>query len=84
MKRAILAQLAKGPATLGDLQRALGVPSRPAHRRGVLLNRLKALAAEGAIWRVSRDQPWYELRSFEGLHAARAPDGRFAPTVDKP
>lgn len=81
MKRAILAQLAKGPATLGDLQRALGVPSSPAHRRGVLLNRLKALAAEGAIWRVSRDQPWYELRTF---HTSRLPDGRFAPTVDKP
>lgn len=84
MKRAILAQLAKGPATLGDLQRALGVPSSPAHRRGVLLNRLKALAAEGAIWRVSRDQPWYELRNFTGLHAVRAPDGRFASSVDKP
>lgn len=84
MKRAILAQLAKGPATLGDLQRALGVPSSPAHRRGVLLNRLKALAAEGVIWSVSRDQPWYELRTFAGLHAVRSSDGRFATTVDKP
>lgn len=79
MKREILAQLAKGPATLGDLQRALGVPSSPAHRRGVLLNRLKALAAEGTIWRASREQPWFELRNV-----ARQPDGRFAATVDKP
>lgn len=81
MKRAILAQLAKGPATLADLQRALDVPSTPAHRRGVLLNRLKALAAAGQIWKPSRDQPWYELRTF---HSARLPDGRFVSAVDKP
>ncbi len=62
MKRAILAQLAKGPATLGDLQRALGVPSSPAHRRGVLLNRLKALAAAGQVRPHAANRPWYELR----------------------
>ena len=84
MKRAILAQLAKGPATLADLQRALGVPSTPAHRRGALLHRLKALAADGHIWAPSRVQPWYELRTFTGLHAVRGSDGRFTSTVDSP
>ncbi|GEM_PF-5922350 len=62
MKRAILATLANGPATLGDLQRALGVPSSPAHRRGVLLNRLKALAAAGQVRLQTAQRPWYELR----------------------
>lgn len=81
MKRAILAQLAKGPATLADLQRALGIPPAPAHRRGVLLNRLKALAATRQVWGPSRERPWYELRTF---HTARLPDGRFVATVDKP
>lgn len=61
MKRAILAQLAKGPATLADLQRALDVPSSPAHRRGVLLNRLKVLAADGQLLGPTAHNPWYEL-----------------------
>ncbi len=47
---------------LGDLQRALGVPSSPAHRRGVLLNRLKALAAAGQVRLQTAQRPWYELR----------------------
>lgn len=63
MKRAILATLANGPATLADLQRALDVPSSPAHRRGVLLNRLKALAAAGQVRLQTAQRPWYELRS---------------------
>lgn len=62
MNKAILAQLAKGPATLGDLQRELGVPSCPAHRRGALLARLKALAATGHIRLQATHRPWYELR----------------------
>lgn len=66
MKRAILAQLAKGPATLGDLQRALGVPSSPAHRRGVLLNRLKALAAAGQVLRPTLHDPKWELPGSRG------------------
>jgi len=61
VKRAILAQLAKGPATLADLQRALGIPSAPAHRRGVLLNRLKALVAAGQLRGPTAHNPWYEL-----------------------
>lgn len=61
MKRAILAQLAKGPATLGDLQRALGVPSSPAHRRGALLNQLKALAAAGQALRPTNNDPFWSL-----------------------
>jgi len=62
MKREILATLAHGPATLGDLQRALGVPSSPAHRRGALRAQLKALIAVRAVRAPTARQQWYELR----------------------
>lgn len=79
MKRAILATLANGPATLGDLQRALGVPSSPAHRRGVLLNRLKALAAAGQVRGPTLHDPKWEL---PGLRTRASYGDRRA--LDKP
>lgn len=62
MKAAILATLADGPATLSNLQRALGVPSSPAHRRGRLIALLRELTATGRIRVCDTKFRWYELR----------------------
>lgn len=73
MKFEILDRLTQGPATLGDLQRALGVPDSPSYRRGALLRQLEALFASGQILRPAVHKPWYALRK-----GSRDSRGRFA------
>jgi hypothetical protein len=67
MKAALLDQLAKGPATMGELQRALGIPTKPGNRRGALLLLLRNLSATGHVRQRATGALRYELlaKSFD-------------------
>lgn len=61
MKRAILAQLAKGPATFTDIKHATGAATN-GHKRGRLLALLRELTYAQQIREPTAARPWYQLR----------------------
>lgn len=75
MKAEILAHLGRGPATAGDLQRALAVVS--ARQRGSFLRILRMLVRDRLVLGPERRRPWYQLAQ------RRATDGRYVASVDK-
>ena len=76
MKAEILAQLGRGPATVGDLQRELAIAA--GRQRGAFLHILRSLVSERLVLAPERRRPWYQLAQ------RRTADGRYAASVDKP